>query len=258
MKKAKSIKARKLEFHVFVAQALPRLRQLKEQGDRATFNEVMEKLLPGVKRYISRRLATAVSKGLVPVRKYKVEDFVGDLFIKAYDHIHEVKEDRHFHTWLFKKADELLDDAITEEEFDGAFFENIDDYGKPELDEMEEKFSTDGDGDLVMEEELDDLSYPKNDYGLKDVFVENTERGLVEKLDKELSEEEIQRHINRVMHHLPAPVRDVFDLCVNQHFEPEQTAAIKRMPVEKTKKYLAEARRLIRLSFENKYLSLKT
>lgn len=254
MKSTVNIQSWRKEFHTLVTSTFPRLVEMKEQNDRKGFNELMMKLLPGVKKYIARRLGTAVRNGQIPSMKYKVEDFVDELFIKAYDHIQEVKADKDFHAWLFKKADELLEDAIVEEEFDNTFFENIDNYGKLEWDEMEEKFSTDGNGHLLMEEELDDISYPKHDYTLADVFVEDKSDDLIEKLNRELNEAEIHRHIDVVLQRMPANLSTVFDLAVNQHFPLDEIATIKQLAIEEVERQLAEARRLIRLSFEKRFL----
>jgi len=253
MKHTKDRKAWMSELHILVAKSLPNLKQLKHQGHQASFNELMEELLPGVKRYISRRLRVAVCNGHIPAGKYKVDDFVDELFIQAYDHIQEVKSGKDLHGWLFKKADEMLEDTAIEEDFDDTFFENIDDYGKEEWGAMEENLSTDGDGDLVMEEELDDYSYPKFDYTLKDVFVENNEESLIEKLDRELSQEEISRHIDMVLHRLPLLTQSVFELSVNQQFPIDEIAEIKRISVSQAEQHLVEARRFIRLSMERRY-----
>src|SRR5690606_21071916 len=139
-----------------------------------------------VKRYIGKNLQTALYKGSIPKNKYKTDDFINQLFIEAYEHFAEVGNEKELHTWLFKKADELIDDVVTEEEFDDFFLKNIDTYSKPEWDAMEQKFSTDGDGDLVMIEELDDLSYDKHDYILKDIFIEDDKKALMQQLDEKL------------------------------------------------------------------------
>lgn len=247
-------KTSKMELHAYVAKAFPQLKQLKKKDDRAAFNELMGKILPSVRQYIRRQVPAAVKNGSIPSGKYKVADFVDELYIMAYDHIQDVKEDKHLLSWLFEKADGLLEDTLVEEDFDHTFYENIDDYSKLEWDEMEEKFSTDGDGDLVMEEELDDLSYPKNDYILKDVFVEDKEADLIGKLDKELAEEEIQRHIELVLYRLPLLMRTIFDLAVCQHFSPDEIAGIKKMDVQKVNQYLSDTKRYIRISFKNRYM----
>lgn len=244
----------KMQYDVFVKQVLPHLKQLTEADQQIPFNELLDRLLPPVKRYIARRLRTAKKKKTIPVGKYKVDDFVDELYILAYEHIQKVKEDIHLSSWLFQQADELLEDAITEEEFDHIFMENIDNYSQQEWDEMEENFSTDGDGDLVMEEELDDFSYPKHDYTLADVFVEDYETDIIEKLSNELSEKEIHQHINTVLHLLPTPMRTTFNLAVNQQFELAEIADIKKIMVEEVEQYLTDARKYIFLSFENRFL----
>lgn len=244
----------KIEFQVFVTQVFPELKQLKAEDNKAGFNQLMKKILPGVKQYINSELKRALENESIPSGKYNISDFIDELYIMAYDHIHEVKEDKHLLSWLIKKADQLLADTITEEDFDQTFYESIDNINQVEWDEMEEKYSTDGDGDLVMEEELDDISYPKNDYTLKKVFVEDMQDDLIEKLDKELTGDEINDHISMVMLHLPSKLRTIFDLAVNLQLKLEEIAEIKHIPVEEVNKYFNEARSYIRNSFVSRYL----
>ena len=130
----------------------------RRMGEKKAFSELLLKTLPQVNRYIVKRLNTAISIGNLPQGKYRPADFVDQLFITAYDHFDEVKNEKDLYPWLFKKADELLKDTIVGEEFDEVFFQNIDDFSKPAWDAMEEKFSTDGDGDLVMMEEMDEYA----------------------------------------------------------------------------------------------------
>ncbi|MEZ5022249.1 MAG: hypothetical protein R2728_03105 [Chitinophagales bacterium] len=71
---------------------------------------------------------------------------------------------------------------------------NMADYKRDELGKWK-NFSTDGDGDFVMEEELDDQSYHKNDYELSDVFVDNEEEDhIIQTLDEKLSKERFNEH----------------------------------------------------------------
>ena len=232
---------------------LPTLKQQKQVKNQAAFNENVTPMLAGINRYLSRRLTYAVSKELIPEGKYKVEDFIDELYILAYEHILEVKEDHHLYRWLFGKADEIFEEAVIEEDFDHTFFENIDDFAKPGLDAMEENFSTDGDGDLMMVEELDDLSYPKFDYTLQDVFIEDYEQGIIEKLEKDLTQERINQQFDKLLHQLPAPNQTVFELNVQQQMSIEDIAVIRKIPVIKVIQHLDNAKKWIRLNFVNKY-----
>lgn len=241
------------EFNVFVASTFSDLVKYKKENDQAAFNSLLLKILHQAKHYITKRLSTALVKRNLPEGKYKPDDFVDQLFIEVYDHFEQVKDKDGLHAWLFKKADEILEDAIIDEEFDDYFFKNIDDYSKPEWDEMEEKFSTDGDGDYVMIEELDDSSYPKNDYVLNHVFVEDYKNEIMDKLDKNLGDENIRKHTAMVLHYLPLPMRTVFELATAYQFTLEEITIIRNQSLEEVQLLFENARKTLEASFFNRY-----
>jgi RNA polymerase sigma factor (sigma-70 family) len=243
----------KKEFRLFVTNSFPDLIQLKKEGDQASFNALVLEIMPEIRKYINGRLNTAMQKGNFSKGKYKADDFIDQLFIEIYDNIEEVKHEKDFYRWLFEKTNTLLEDTIVEEEFNDYFFKNIDDYSKPEWKEMQEKFSTDGDGDLMMIEELDDQSYNHNNYILNHVFVEDNEKAMIAKIDNHLSTEEVQRHIALVLHNLPLSMRNVFELFTNEHLEIEEIAQIRNNTTQEVEQLLNEAKKALRVSFTNRY-----
>lgn len=243
------------EFHLFVASTYVDLVRYKKEGNIKAFNTLLLKAMPEVKRYIQKNIARALANKQLDIGRYTSDDFVDQLFVAAYDHFDEVVYGQDLHPWLFKKADEVLEDALIEEEFDSLFFENIDRYSKPEWDAMEEKFSTDGDGDLVMMEELDDISYQKSDAVLNPIFVEDHNKEFIAQLDRELGAENIRRHTNMVVNHLPAPMRGVFQLFNEHRFELEEIAVIQKSTVKEVKRLLEAAQKNLQASFFNRYQS---
>jgi len=244
----------KSEWHLLVASSFPILVQLKKEEDKTSFFKELENTLPEVKKYINVKLKTALKKGQIPRGKYEVNEFIDQLFIEVYDHFNEVKNEKEFRPWLFKKADDLLDDAMVDEEFDALFFKNIDEYSKQEWDEMEEKYIVDADGDFVMEEDLEDISYYTKPYSLKDVFVDTTEEEMTEKLDKKLNEEQINRHIELVLHKMSEPMRTTFQLFVDHRFEPKEIAKIKNISNKEVELFLDDARRDLKRSISKRFL----
>lgn len=107
--------------HGLAALSFERLIRLKEKNDRAEFDKLIQEIMPAVSGYIARRLSTSVRNGHLPSGKYKVQDFTDELYLKAFEHIEEVGNDKDLYPWLFKKADELLEDTIVEEEFSETF-----------------------------------------------------------------------------------------------------------------------------------------
>lgn len=239
------------EFHNFVAGAYSDLEKYKAKGDLTSFNKLLFPTLAQVKRYITKRLNTALTKGNLPKGKYCADDFVDQLYIIAYEHFNEIKEKGDLYPWLFKKADEILEDTIVDEEFDDRFFKNIDVFMKLEWDQMVEKFSTDGDGDLVMIDELDDISYLKNNNVLSHVFVADDNNEMNAQLDKALGEEKIRKHAALVLHNLPLPMRTVFELATEYQFTLEEIAIIRDHSFKEVRQLLENARKSLETSFLN-------
>jgi DNA-directed RNA polymerase specialized sigma24 family protein len=245
----------KKEFRLFVTQSYSQLIQLKKEGNQASFNDLVLKIMPQIRQYINTQLNIAIRKGHFSKNKFKADDIIDQLFIEIYDHIEEVKQADDFYLWLFKKTNDLLEDITVEEEFDEFFFKNIDDYTRPEWDAMQEKYSSDADGDghLLMIEEFEDRSYNHNDYTLNHVFIENDEKALIKKIDKDLSDEDVKHHIELVLHNLPVNMRKVFELATIQHLELEEIAQIRHQTLEEVKQLLNDAKNALQVSLFNRY-----
>ena len=242
------------KYYLTVVESFSDLKRLKKEGKREDFYQLILKIIPKIKKYINGRLERAISNGHFSKNKYSAEEFIDQLFIEVYDHIDEVQNAENFYTWLFKKTEDLLEDTIVEEEFDEFFFRNINDYTKREWEEMEEKYSVDASGDLQMLDELDadDASY-NNEYKLDKVFVENDEQELMEKLDSELSQEKIQRHMKMVLHQLPLQMQIVFDLFTHYNLSLGEIAEIRGRTIEEVRQLLFSAQKSLKTSIYNRY-----
>ncbi len=241
-------------YHIQIQQAFVLLKTLKKENKKEAFRDKFMELLPGIKQYIKNSIETASKKELLKQQGYGVDDFVNELYIYVYDHIEELENQGEFHLWLFEAIDKLIEDALIDEEFEDFFFKDIDDYSKQEWDAMEEEFSTDGDGDLVLLEELDDPRLDKNNYELRDVFKEDNEQELTEKLEKELSQERIDAHTKMVLKKLPMATQRVYDLYTLGGFDSKDIARIKRNQINAIDKLLAETQNILKTSFKSRFL----
>ncbi len=105
--------------------SLKKLIRLKEDEDREAFNKLMQTLLPDVEGYIARRLSASVRNGHIPSGKYKVEEFVNELYILTFEKLGEIEVEKNLPFWLFQKADELLHKTIVEEDYNTSFLDNL-------------------------------------------------------------------------------------------------------------------------------------
>ena len=248
---ATNIRRKRKELHNKVPRKFNELVLLKKQGELGAFNEQLLKMLPEVRNFINRRLDAAIHKGHFPKSKYKAEDFIDQLFIEVYGSIEDVDNENDFYIWLFKKTNELLEKTIAEEELEDTLFKNIDEYSSMEWKQMTEKFSAEADGDLIMREDLEDVSYHKSKHTLKTIFAEDDEKALIEKLDNSLSEEDINRYTEMVLHNFPQPMHTVFELFTNQNFTLSQISEIMERSVDEVEELLREAREILFNSLSN-------
>jgi len=245
----------KQEFRLFVKQSYSSLIKLKNEGDKEAFNALVLKILPTLRNYVNRGLNVFIRNGNFSKGKYKGDDIIDQLFIEIYDHIEEVKHEKYFYAWLYLKADEIMEDIQIEEAFNEFFFKNIDAYSKPEWDAMEEKYTKDADGDLLLIEELSDSSYNHNDYELKPVFVEDNEVAFIDKIDKHLKRSTVKNHTAFVVRNLPFAMRQVFELFTNEGLTLEEIAVARKSTTTEVKQLFEDAKRALQVSLFNRYLN---
>ena len=234
------------EFQSRVTTGFDELKKLKAEGRREAFNEKLLGLLPDVKRYITRGLRLALAKGVISHNKYRPDDFFDQLFLDVYDHLSEVPNGKAFHAWLFSRAESLLEEMEVKEIFDTFLFENVDDYSRAERSEMDESFSTDGDGDLIMMDELDDISYKRHHYLLRNIFLDDAHEDLMAMIESTGGQKRVESHLDNVLFELPPNLRSVFELAYEQGFEPEEIARIKHMEPQQVDSLLQKARKQLR------------
>lgn len=243
---------RSAAFQREVAAGFEELKKWKAQGRREAFNEKLLSLLPEVKRYITRGLRLALAKGVISHNKYRPEDFFDQLFLDVYDRFGEVPGRDAFYPWLFSRAESLLEEMEVKEIFDAYLFENLDDFSRAERSEMDESYSTDGDGDLVMMDELDDISYKDRQYLLGNIFLDDAHQDLMAMMDTGGRQQKVLRHLDNVLFDLPANLRSLFELAYEQGFGPEEIARIKNLEPQQVSDLLAKARKQLRIALGEK------
>jgi DNA-directed RNA polymerase specialized sigma24 family protein len=243
---------RQAEFHKFVNENYQTLIRLKANDQREAFNELLLTLLPDTKRYLTRGLRIGISKGMIPHNKYRPEDLFDQLIIDVFDRLEEAGEANEFHGWLYQRAVNLLEDLEVEEEFVSYFYDNIDDYSRAELDKLKEDFSTDGDGDLILMDELDDISYKDHHYLLKNIYLDDAHEDLMALMDSEEGRGRTQRHLDTILFRLPPTMRSVFELANEQLFPVEDISRIKGLTVDQVEAMLDRTRELLRDSLKDR------
>ena len=233
------------------------LSKLKMEGNSAEFNKQLLKIIPPLHQYIERRLRTALTRKLLPQGKYQAEYYVDELIIHVNDDFEGIKGPNDFYPWLFQKADLLIEATTEKEVYDASILDNLENYSRLEWDGLEEKFSREADGDLVFLEELDDISYRNYDRPMTSYFFGEDQQLLIRRLDEEFGREQIDRHLDIVLYHMPLEMQVVFDLLVYHHFSLEEIARIRNSSKEKVSQLLNEVQEIMGMSLYRRYIKTK-
>jgi DNA-directed RNA polymerase specialized sigma24 family protein len=215
--KARKRVVRIKSYRIQVQRNYRKLELLKSRDDAKSFYALFVNSIPEMGRYVNTRLNEMEHSGILLSNFYKEDDFIDDLFIATYNAFDEIKTDDQFYIFLLKELNTLLDEAKEKEHSIHESLENIDVYAKAERDRMREKMATQLDGDIILEEELGDISYAPHKEEFKTIFEVESEQKMEEDLDKTATQTWTSKQANKVINSLPASHRNMASLYIHFH-----------------------------------------
>ena len=205
----------------------------KKGSSTEELSAIITSCLPPVKRYVANRLRMAIIDGILVRGKYRVEDVTDEMYIRLNeDFDSELLTPDQVKLTMFMLADRQLEEILAEEYVHGDDV-SIEEIVDEELKSLDEKYSTQADGDLVFYEDLDDISY-RNDEEQKTIFLlePGFETELITALDLEQSRAEAAEARNiiaRAYQRLPALIGSIVDLHVAGGLTVIEIAEIRKM-----------------------------
>ncbi|AUC80260.1 hypothetical protein CW736_13130 [Nonlabens sp. MB-3u-79] len=215
-------------YRILVQRNYKKLELLKLRDDAKAFYALFLNSIPEMGRYINAQLREMEHSGILLSNFYKVDDFIDDLFIATYHAFDEIKTDDEFYIFLFKELNLLLEKAKEKEHSIHESLENIDDYAKAERDRMREKMATQLDGDIILEEELDDISYATHKENFKTIFEVESAHNIEEHLDKGRTQTWTSQQANEMINSLPASYRNIASLYIHFHLNIPEIIEVTR------------------------------
>ncbi len=205
------------------------LKAYKAQSNQKNFTSLIEKYLPKLERYVKHRIKTYEAKRKLPVNYYSPADLLAEVYLRIYDDFDHIKDERQLKVKLFKTADEVLEEVVRKHD---KKFKKIPVYEllKEELKMLNEDFTADAEGDLVLIEELDDIEYKQDEFKPKIFLFDKTaESGFARVLN--LSEEDFKNErfrniFGNIYASLPELTRHVLDLAAQGELDDEEIAAV--------------------------------
>lgn len=141
---------------------LSQLNKLRNEEDKEHFNFLVKQLLPSIRGFVARYLSYSKIK---VTNEFTIDDLVDEIYLAFYERFDErPKNDSEFSPWSFQIARETLESFLEKYSTKNTHI-SLDKLAREELLSMEEKFTADADGELIMQEDLDDISYENTKLG---------------------------------------------------------------------------------------------
>lgn len=190
----------------------------KEEKKHLEFNKKVLSAVEHLHPYVKHRLFIAETSKIVPKNMYKTNGLIDDAIVKLYEEYGEkIIDSTELKLKLFKLVDKRLDELFKNEEWHLDTMSTSRILNK-ELKQLEEKFMLDAEEDLIMSDELDDISYHQKDTQKEIFLYDDAEQNIIKTLDiydirNELNTEK-RKVLNRIYSWLPQEMSNMVDLYI--------------------------------------------
>lgn len=215
------------------------LENLNSKATQTAFNKKVVSVTQHLRAYVNHRLYIAESTGIIPKNMYNSNDYIDEAVAKFYENGYNIDDETlAIKLKLFKIIDNDLDDLFKKE----AFHKNTMSTHtilEEELDGLDEKFTVDEDFDIIMHEELSDISY-QQDHKHKHVFVyDDNNSSLMNAFEiEDLTTENQKNLLGQFYSWLPLKVSDIVDLFVFGKLTFEEIAHVKNIERKRVERIL--------------------
>ncbi|WP_273568079.1 hypothetical protein [Maribacter halichondriae] len=207
------------------------LYKYKQENDFEQFYKKIETLVPELKKFMTGSLKAAENQGMLDRGFHDADEMLDEVYLEAFKAFSSETVVTKLRRSLFKKAINKIEEKKAQEVPDEV---NTHALLKEELKTLSEDFTTDGDGDRILYDELDDISYrQKQGWSLEIRLDEPLERQLVQKLglhEAALLSDEKRRLLGQLYSTIPARSKTVVELLVFGHQDTLEISEILEVP----------------------------
>ncbi|MBT8269023.1 MAG: hypothetical protein KJN59_07340 [Bacteroidia bacterium] len=219
------------------------LKNLTSKDAKSSFDKKVLAAVQHLHPYIKHRIYIGETKGILPKNMYKSVDIVDEgiakLYMKGYDVDAEAVEVK---LELFKIIDIYLETLLEKE----AFHQNTistSEILNEELNRLREDFTMDADLDLILNTELDDISYHQNGKEHHYLYTDKDVDVLHPIEDKDFSLQAAQMAFQRIYTALPMKVSNIVDLHTFGKLEVEEIAEIRELEKARIQRIIETVKR---------------
>lgn len=203
----------------------------KQENDFEQFYKKLETFVPELKRFMIGSLKAAEQQGMLDRGFYDADEMLDEVYLEAFKNFSSETDPIRLRRSLFQKAIKKIEGKEAEEVPDEV---NTHALLKAELKTLNEEFTTEADGDRILFEDLDDISYQQKQGWSREVRLdESLERKLIQKLslnEASLLSDEKRRLLGQLYTTIPPRSKTVVELLVFGNQNTSEISEILEVP----------------------------
>jgi DNA-directed RNA polymerase specialized sigma24 family protein len=227
------------------------LAQHKEENDFEQFYNKISVMEPDLRKFMTRSLMAAENQGAIDRGFYNADELLDEIYLEVFKEFADYMDIEKIKTILFSKAVQKIEEKkIIEQET--PEYVSTEKMLKEELNALDEQFTMDADGDLILNTELDDISYKQVSERPNNVILDTTlEQQLIKKLDLDdslLPSLERRTTFGALFTNIPPRTKSVLELYAfgnRNHYEISEILEVPETVIDKIMEKLNERFRLI-------------
>ena len=192
------------------------LEKLKAEGKKEEFFQRIIPVAGSLRKYIKRRLRLAYLMQQIRTEVLTSGDILDSALLFAYENYQRKPPGLSAEEWLYRIANELLNRYLRQRAASDARRRSLETLTQAELRDLEERMTTDADGEIMLEE---DLGYPEYEREFVAPAYQDDPLARVQR------EEELALVLN-ALSRLPMLARNAFELSELEGFPKDAVARI--------------------------------
>ena len=192
--------------------------------------------------YVKQRLRAGENLGIFPKNMFKANEIIDEVLLSIYEEDSNKNRDQNeLRLMMFQLSNKKLKSLFENEKWHKRSI-STKILLEEELKSLEENFTVDGNNDLIMDEDLDDISYHQNDHEVYSLASDGSQENVLELLDVEdntvFEKKENKYNFDRMYKMLPLQTSNVVDLYILGKLNIQEISSILEVNIIEVKRII--------------------
>ena len=225
-------------------------KELSSKSARTAFDKKVLSAVPHLHPYVKHRIYIAESTGILPKNMYSSNDIIDESIIKLYGQGFNIEaEAMAVKLELFKIVDNYMNALFKKEAYHKKTI-STDTILKDEISKLGEDYTIDADLDLILNTELNDISYHQDQSNHLYLYADK-ESSILRAFELEdLSKSESPKVFGRFYSWLPINISNIVDLYIFGNLDFEHIAKIKNIETSRVELIFDKVKKSFRSHLE--------